>query len=80
MGSASAAPAEDPFGGEPKFAVGFGEVGLPFRRARELWKNRIEERRRWRIVLLLEDGEAREFEENVKFVGCGWFRAGGFAL
>lgn len=44
---------------------------MPFRRARELWKKRRVERRRWRIVLLMEDGEGRE--ENVKFVDVEGF-------
>jgi hypothetical protein len=42
--------------GECRFGVGFGEVGLPFRRARELWKKRIEERSFWRSVGLRRDG------------------------
>jgi hypothetical protein len=33
-----------------RFAVGFGEVGFPFKRARELWKKRIEDLSLWRIV------------------------------
>ena len=58
VGSASAAAP-----GEPRFGVGFGEVGLPFKRARELWKKRREERRRCRRG----DGVGRGWEENVKF-------------
>ena len=64
VGSASAAAP-----GELIFGVGFGEVGLPFRRAREWWKKRREERRRCRR----DDGAGRGWEENVKFaVGFEW--------
>lgn len=60
-GSASAdADDDEPFG-EVRLGVGSGETGFPFRRARELWKDRIEERRRWRIV-----GGRGVCEENVK--------------
>jgi hypothetical protein len=47
-----------------KLGVGFGEVGFPFRRRRELLKKRIERRSLWRRVA----GEGRGWEENVKEV------------
>jgi hypothetical protein len=50
-----------------RFAVGFGEVGFPFKRARELWKKRIEDLSLWRIVDAREE-ESLAWEVNVKEV------------
>jgi hypothetical protein len=50
-----------------RFAVGFGEVGFPFKRARELWKKRIEDLSLWRIVDVCEE-ESLAWEVNVKEV------------
>lgn len=40
---------------------------MPLSRARELWKKRREDRRRWRIVELSVE-EGRGCEENVKLL------------
>jgi hypothetical protein len=50
-----------------RFAVGFGEVGFPFKRARELWKKRIEDLSLWRIVDVCEE-EDLAWEVNVNEV------------
>jgi hypothetical protein len=50
-----------------RLGVGFGEVGFPFKRARELWKKRIEDLNLWRIVDVREE-EGLAWEVNVKEV------------
>jgi hypothetical protein len=48
-----------------RLGVGFGEVGFPFKRVRELWKKRIEDLILWRIVdVRKEKGLAWEVNVN----------------
>jgi hypothetical protein len=50
-----------------RLGVGFGEVGFPFKRARELWKKRIEDLSLWKIADVCEE-EGLAWEVNVKEV------------